>query len=87
MLRIYSFCLSINLFVFLSCSSNKDRSFLIKNFKTLHYKDPLMEFIYIWHDGRYRSKILPSAVPSLRPDLEVKVTDFEFSYKSQNVCT
>ena len=46
-----------------------------------------MDFIYIWHDGRYRSKVLLSAIPTPGPDLEVKVKDLEFSYKSQNFCT
>ena len=39
-------------------------------------KDPLMDFIYIWHDGRYRSKVLITAIPVGWHDL---VTDIEFS--------
>ena len=46
-----------------------------------------MDFIKSWHDGRDRSKVLLSAIPALEPDPEVKVTDLEFLYKSQNVCT
>ena len=34
-----------------------------------------------------RSKILLGAIPILGPDLEVKVMDLGFSYKSQNFCT
>ena len=40
-----------------------------------------MDFIYIWHDGIYRSQVLLSTIPTLGPDLEVK--DLEFSYKSK----
>ena len=46
-----------------------------------------MDVIYIWHDGRYRSKVLLSTIPNPGPDLEFKVTDLEFLYKSQNFCT
>ena len=42
-----------------------------------------MDIIYIWHDGRYRSKVLLSAIPTPGSDTEIKVT--EFSYKSQNI--
>ena len=37
-----------------------------------------------WHDGSYRSRILLSKIPIPGCDLEVKVTDLEFSYKSPN---
>ena len=46
-----------------------------------------MDFFYILHDGRYRSQVLLSAIPTLGPDLGVMITDLEFSYKSQNFCT
>ena len=39
-----------------------------------------MDFIYIWHDGRYRFKVLLREIPALGYDIEVKVTDLEFSY-------
>ena len=55
----------------------------VKGYKTLYYKDPLMDFIYVWFNDRYKSKVLLSATPILGPDLEVKVKDLEFSYKSQ----
>ena len=45
-----------------------------------------MNSMYIWHYDRYRSRVLLSTHPTLDCDLEVKVTDLEFSYKSQNVC-
>ena len=46
-----------------------------------------MDFIFIWRDVRYRSKVLLSAIPTLGPDLKLKDTDLEFSYKSKNFCT
>ena len=53
---------------------------------TLYYEDPLMDFIHIWPDGRYRSKVFISTDPTPGDNLEVKVTDLEFSLKSQNFC-
>ena len=40
-----------------------------------------MDFIHIWHDGRYRSKVFISTIPNPGGDLGVKVTDLEFSLK------
>ena len=57
----------------------------VKIYKTLHYKDPLMDFIYIRRDRRYRSKVLLSFIPIPGSDNEVKVTDLKFSYKSQKL--
>ena len=44
-----------------------------------------MNSIYIRHDGRYRSRVLLSTIPTSECNLDVKVTDLEFSYKSQNI--
>ena len=46
-----------------------------------------MDFIYIWQNGRNRSKILLSAIPIPGPDPKARVMDLEFLYKSQNFCT
>ena len=73
----------IHLFVFPSLSLNWGQVFALK-FMTLHYKDHLMDFIYIWHAGRYRSEGLLSDILITGPGLEVKVTDLEFLCKSQN---
>ena len=43
-------------------------------------------FLYVWHDGRYRSKVLLRAIPTQKCDHEVKVTELEFSYNSQIFC-
>ena len=45
-----------------------------------------MDFIHIWPDGRYRSKIFISMDPTPVDNLGVKVTNLEFSSKSQNFC-
>ena len=37
-----------------------------------------MDFVHIWHDGRYRSGFYQHH-PHPRGDLGVKVTDLEFS--------
>ena len=44
--------------------SSQGRSFCIKVYKTSYFEDPLMDFIHIWHDGRYRSKVFISTVPT-----------------------
>ena len=33
-------------------------------FIQLYYQDPLMNFLYIWHDGSYRSRVLLSTIPT-----------------------
>ena len=45
-------CSFVHLFVRLSVQG---QSFCVKVYKTSYFADPLMEFIHIWHDGRYRS--------------------------------
>ena len=42
---------------------SQGQSFCVKVYKTSYFKDPLMDFIHIWHDGRYRSKVLISTIP------------------------
>ena len=36
----------------------------VKVYKTLYFEDPLKDFIHIWHDGRYRSKVFISTIPT-----------------------
>ena len=38
-----------------------------------------MDFIYIWPDGRYKSKVFISTDPTPGDNLGVKVMDLEFS--------
>ena len=40
-----------------------------------------MNFMYIWHDGRYRSRVLLSTISYRGSDLEVKVADLNFHIK------
>ena len=50
----------VRLFVFLS----QGQSFCIKIYRTSYFEDPLMDFIHIWHDGRYRSEVFISTMPT-----------------------
>ena len=54
---------------------SQGQSFCVKVYKTSYFEDPVMDFVHIWHDGRYRSKVFISTIPT--PG--VKVTDLEFS--------
>ena len=33
---------------------SQGQSFCVKVYKTSYFKDPLMDLVHIWHDGRYR---------------------------------
>ena len=37
---------------------SQGQSFCVKVYKTSYFEDPLMDLLHIWHDGRYRSKVL-----------------------------
>ena len=41
---------------------SQGQSFCVKVYKTSYFEDPLMDFIYIWHDGRYRSKVFINTI-------------------------
>ena len=43
---------------------SQDQSFCVKVYKTSYFEDPLMDFIHIWHDGRYRSKVFICTIPT-----------------------
>ena len=66
---VYSFRFTVPPFVRTSVRSfifpSQGQSFCIKVYKTLYFEDPLMDFIHIWHDGRYRSKVFISTIPTL----------------------
>ena len=77
---VYSFVHTyVRSFVFQSGS----KSFCVKIYKTLYYEDPLMDFICVWHDGRYTSQVLLIAI---LPRVWLRSRS-DFSYKSQNFCT
>ena len=42
---------------------SQGQSFCVKVYKTSYFEDPLMDFIHIWHDDRYRSKVFISTIP------------------------
>ena len=48
------------------CSSpgglSQGQSFCVKVYKTSYFENPLMDFVHIWYDGRYRSKISISTI-------------------------
>ena len=43
---------------------SQGRSFCVKVYKTSYFEDPLMDLVHIWHDGRYRSKLFISTIPT-----------------------
>ena len=65
----------VHSFVFLS----QGQSFCVKVYKTSCFEDPLMDFIHIRHDGRYRSKVFINTISTPGVTLVFKVTDLEFS--------
>ena len=46
------------------CKKSQGQSFCVKVYKTSYFEDPLMDFIHIWHVGRYRSKVFISTIPT-----------------------
>ena len=43
---------------------SQGQSFCVKVYKTSYFENPLMDLVHIWHDGRYRSKIFISTIPT-----------------------
>ena len=43
---------------------SQGQSFCVKVYKTSYFEDPLMDFIHIWHDCRYRSNVFSSTLGS-----------------------
>ena len=44
---------------------SQGESVCVKVYKNLYFEDPLMDFIHIWHDGIYWSKVFISTIPTL----------------------
>ena len=80
---VYSFRCSVRPFVrTFVCSfvfPSQGQSSSVKVYKTSYFEDPLIDFVHIWYDGRYRSKVFYQHHPHPGGDLGVKVTDLEFS--------
>ena len=53
------------------------KSFKLKVFRTPIFLNPVMDFIHVWYDDRYLSKILRGTISTLVHDLKVKVMDWE----------
>ena len=66
---VYSFRFSVRSFVRTFVRTfvfpSQGQSFCVKVYKTSYFEDPLMDFTHIWHDGRYRSKVFISTIPTL----------------------
>ena len=43
---------------------SQGQSFCVKVYKISYFEDPLMDLVHIWHDGRYRSTIFISTIPT-----------------------
>ena len=54
----------VRLFVRLFVFPSQGQRFCVKVYKTSYFEDPLMDFVHIWHDGRYKSKVFISTIPS-----------------------
>ena len=55
---------------------SQGQSFCVKVYKTSYFEDPLMDFVYIWHDGRYRSKVFIGTIPTPRVTLGSRSQNF-----------
>ena len=42
---------------------SQGQSFCVKVYKISYFEESMMDFIHIWHDGRYRSKVFISTIP------------------------
>ena len=51
----------------------------VKVFKTSLFSNLITDFIHLWYDETYWSKILCSTIPTTPGHVKVKVTDSEFS--------
>ena len=57
-------CLFVRSYIRSFVFPSQGQSFCVKVYKTSYFEDPLMDFIHIWHDGRYRSKVFISTIPT-----------------------
>ena len=67
----------VRLFVF----PLKGQSFCVKVYKTSYFEDPLMDFIHIWYDDRYRSKVFISTIHTLGVTLGSRSQNFHKKVK------
>ena len=62
------------------------QSFCVKVYKTSYFEDPLMDFIHIRHDGRYRSKVFISTIPTPGVTLGSRSQNFHKKSQGQSFC-
>ena len=62
---------------------SQGQSFCVKVYKTSYFEDPLMDFIHIWHDGRYQSKVFIGTIPTPGVTLGSRSQTSNFHKKSQ----
>ena len=60
---------------------SQGQSFCVKVFKISYFEDPLMDFIHIWHDGRYRSKVFISTITTPRVTSRSRTSNFHKNVK------
>ena len=61
--RLFVHMWGYNVFAFPFVSSFVHKVFALK-FMTSYFEDPLIDFIHMWHNGRYRSKVFISTIPT-----------------------
>ena len=64
-----------------STSQNLKVKVCVKDFKTSFLPNRITDFIHLWFDDTYLSKILRSTIPTTlgHVKVKIKVTDLEFS--------
>ena len=85
---VYSFRFSVRSYVHLFVRSfifpSQGQGFCVKVYKTSYFEDPLMDFVHIWHDGRYRSKVFISTIPT--PVVSHRLRIFVKKSQGQSFC-
>ena len=69
----------IHLFIHLSITEGQ--SFCVKVYRTSYFEDSLMDFIHIWPDGEYRTKVFISTIPTPEVTLGSRSQTWNFHKK------
>ena len=67
-------------------SVTQGQSFCVKVYKTSYFEDSLIDFIHIWLDGRYRSKVFISTIPTPGVTLGSRSWTWNFHKKVKIFC-
>ena len=73
-----SICSYVCSFIFFPSQGQRS---CVKVYRTSYFEDLLMDFIHIWHDGRYRSKVFISTIPIPGISLESRSQNFHKKVK------